>query len=177
MNVKTEQFSELQRKNLDAAMHLAQMSIENSQRIMELQVQTAKSLFEESVQSAKALAGAQDPKQALELRTQYAQSTAEKMLTAARQIAQIATETQSEFGRMMGQHLAGGSKEVMDAMQKFMSFNPAGQKTAEVAMGSLQQAIDAAHSAFEQITRVSTDAFTSFGSAASKATGMDKRGK
>mgnify|MGYP001019803867 CR=1 FL=1 len=33
-----QQFNEIQKKNLEAAMRLAQLSIENSQRIMELQV-------------------------------------------------------------------------------------------------------------------------------------------
>ena len=44
-----QQLNEIQKKNLEAAMRLAQLSIENSQRIMELQVGTAKSLFEEGV--------------------------------------------------------------------------------------------------------------------------------
>ena len=37
MASKQEQLNELQKKNLEAAMRLAQMSIENSQRIMEIQ--------------------------------------------------------------------------------------------------------------------------------------------
>ena len=38
MTGKIEQFSELHRKNMEAAMRMAQMSIENSQRIMALQL-------------------------------------------------------------------------------------------------------------------------------------------
>ncbi|MCX7178338.1 MAG: phasin family protein, partial [Proteobacteria bacterium] len=61
MVTKPEQFSELHRKNMEAAMKLAQMSIENSQRIMALQVDVAKKLFQDSVQSAKALTTVKDP--------------------------------------------------------------------------------------------------------------------
>ena len=43
---KIEQFSELQRKNMEAAMRLAQLSIENSQRIMALQTELAKEMFQ-----------------------------------------------------------------------------------------------------------------------------------
>ncbi len=46
-----QQFNEIQKKNLEAAMRLAQLSIENSQRIMELQVGTAKSLFDEALRN------------------------------------------------------------------------------------------------------------------------------
>lgn len=168
-----EQFSELQQRNLDAAMRLAQLSIENSQRIMELQVETAKALFQEGVQSAKALTEVKDPKAALELRTEYARTTTETMLAAARRIAEIATETQSEFGKLMSGQMMGGGKEMAEAMQKMFSFNPSAGQAAQTAMGSLQQAMDMARSAFEQITRVSTDTFESLGSA---ATGGAKRG-
>ncbi len=58
---KQEQFNELQKKNLEAAMRLAQLSIENSQRIMEIQVTAAKSLFEEGVHNAKAMSTSQGP--------------------------------------------------------------------------------------------------------------------
>jgi phasin family protein len=167
-----EQFSELHQKNLDAAMRLAQLSIENSQRIMELQVETAKALFEEGVQNAKALAQVKDPKAAMDLRTEYARSTTETMLAAARRIAEIATETQSEFGRLFGGHVMGGSKEFTDAVQKMFSFNPSAGQAVQAAMGSLQQAMDMARGAFDQITRASTDAFETLGKA---ATGTAKR--
>jgi phasin family protein len=96
-----QQFNEIQKKNLEAAMRLAQLSIENSQRIMELQVGTAKSLFEEGVANAKALSGVKDPAEALSLRTAYAQSTTEKMLSCAREIAEITSKTQAEVGKMV----------------------------------------------------------------------------
>lgn len=167
-----EQFSEIHQKNLDAAMRLAQLSIENSQRIMELQVETAKSLFQDGVENAKALAEVKDPKSALDLRTEYARTTTETMLSAARRIAEIATETQSEFGKVVGGHIVGGSKEFADTVQKMFSFNPSAGQAVQAAMGSLQQAMDMAQGAFDQITRVSTGALDSLSKA---ATGAGKR--
>ena len=164
-----EQFSELQQKNLDAAMRLAQLSIENSQRIMELQVETAKSLFQDSVENAKALTQVKDPNEVLELRTDYARSATEKMLAAARRIAEIAGETQAEFGRIVGSHIVGGGKEMAEAVQKLFSFNPTAGQAVQAAMGTLQQAMDMARGAYDQITRVSTDAFESLGKAATGA--------
>lgn len=163
MATKNEQFGEMQRKGLDAAMKIAQMSIDNAQRVMALQVETAKSLFEESVKNAKSLAGAKDPREALELRAEYARATTERMMATARQIAEITTEAHTEFGKMVGGQLMGGSKEMMEAWQKMFSFNPASGDAAQSAMGSLQQAIDVARSAFEQVTKASTDAFQMFG--------------
>jgi phasin family protein len=159
MTNKQDQFNELQKKNLEAAMRLAQLSIENSQRIMELQVQTAKDLFEDGVQNAKAMSSVKDPKSLMDLRAQYAQQTTEKMLSCAREIAQITTQAQSEVGRLVGEQLSSGSQDVFEAMQKMFSGMPI---TDHNAMGAIQTAMDTARNAFEQMTRTSTEAFQAF---------------
>ncbi|NMG49483.1 TIGR01841 family phasin [Azoarcus communis] len=156
---KQDQFNELQKKNLEAAMRLAQLSIENSQRVMEIQVATAKSLFEEGVQNAKALSSIKDPKQAVELRTQYAQTTTERMLSCAREIAEITTRTQAEVGKLVGEQLTTGSADVFEAMQKLFKGMPI---TDQNAMGAMQTAMDTTRAAFEQMTRASAEAFQAF---------------
>jgi len=154
-----EQFTAIQKKNLETAMRLAQMSIENSQRIMEVQVQTAKELFEDSVANAKALTSARDPKDLLSLRTDYAQATTEKMLACARQIAEITGAAQAEVGRMVSEQLATGSNDAMEAMQKMFAGMQFGDQNA---MNVFQNAMSQAQSAFEQMTRASTEALQSF---------------
>ncbi|MCK9260382.1 MAG: phasin family protein [Azoarcus sp.] len=154
-----DQYNELQKKNLEAAMRLAQLSIENSQRVMEIQVSTAKSLFEEGVQNAKALAEVKDPKQAVELRTKYAQTTTEKMLACARDMAEISTRTQAEVGKLVGEQLSTGSHDVFNAMQKMFQGVPISDQNT---MSAMQTAMDTARAAFEQMTRASSQAFQAF---------------
>lgn len=165
MAANKQDFNELQKKNLEAAMRLAQLSIENSQRVMELQVATAKSLFEEGVQNAKALTAVKDPKQVVELRTQYAQATTEKMLSCAREIAELTARTQAEVGKLVGEQLTTGSHDVFDAMQKMFKGMPI---TDQNAMGAMQTAMDTTRAAFEQMTRASAEAFQSFTQGAGK---------
>lgn len=162
---KQDQLNELQKKNLEAAMRLAQLSIENSQRIMEIQVSTAKTLFEEGVQNAKALSTVQDPKSMMDLRTQFAQSTTEKMLACAREIAEITTRTQAEVGKLVGEQLTTGSHDVFDAMQKMFKGMPI---TDQNALGAMQTAMETTRAAFEQMTRASTEAFQAFSQPATK---------
>lgn len=165
MASKQDQFNELQKKNLEAAMRLAQLSIENSQRIMEIQVSTAKSLFEEGVENAKALSTTQDPKNLLELRTQFAQATTEKMLACAREIAEITSRAQAEVGKLVGEQLTTGSSDVFEAMQKMFKGMPI---TDQNAMGAIQTAMDTTRAAFEQVTRASAEAFQAFTGGAGK---------
>ncbi len=165
MASKPDQLNELQKKNLEAAMRLAQLSIENSQRIMEIQVSTAKSLFEEGVENAKALSTAKDPKGMMDLRAQYAQQTTEKMLACAREIAEITTRTQAEFGKLVGEQLTTGSQDMFEAMQKLFKGMPVGDQNA---LGAMQTAMDTTRAAFEQMTRASTEAFQAFGQQGTK---------
>lgn len=156
---KQEQMNELQKKNLEAAMRLAQISIENSQRIMEIQVSTAKTLFEEGVQNAKALSTVKDPKDLMDLRTHFAQSTTEKMLSCAREIAEITTRTQAEVGKLVGEQLTSGSHDIFEAMQKMFKGMPI---TDQNALGAMQSAMETTRAAFEQMTRASSEAFQAF---------------
>lgn len=179
--MKQEQLSELQKKNLDAAMRLAQLSIENSQRIVELQVDTARALFEDSVNNAKSLTTSGDPQQQLTLRAELARSTTERMLACARQIAEITTATQAEFGKLVSQQLTSGNQDVLASLQKMFDGMPI---TQSGALENIQAAVNSAQSAFEQVAKASQDAFAQFtqvaGKAASQATeaasGAPKKG-
>ena len=155
---KSEQFSELHRKNMEAAMRLAQMSIDSSQRIVALQVEVAKTLFQDSVDNAKALAAAKDPQQAVGLRTQYTQGTTQKLIEAAREIAEIGNASRSDFSRLMTEQLASGSKDLMEAYQSFFGTLP-GQNSSVVE--AMQTALGQANKAFEQLAAAQASAFGS----------------
>jgi len=165
MKIKTEQFSELHRKNMEAAMKLAQMSMENSQRIISLQVDAAKKMFKESAESVQALSAAKDPQEAVALRTQYTKDTAQMMMETARQIAEIGNASRTEFSHLMTEQLASGSKDMMETFQAFFSSLP-GQNNN--VMETMQKAMATANSAFEQIAKASAAGFDGAKSAKKK---------
>lgn len=158
----TEQLGEAQQKNLDMAMRLAQMSIENSQRIMELQTQTARQLFDESMRNARAISEAKDPQTALSLRSAYAQASAQMMIESARKIAEIAGAAQTEFSRMVGENVDGGSKDLVNSIQKLFSVG----ELSDNVMAAVQSAVDNARKAFDEISAVSGNAMGALSSTA-----------
>lgn len=172
MVAKIEQFSELHRKNMEAAMRMAQLSMENSQRIMALQSELAKEMFQSGVENAKALTAARDPQTALQLRTEYAQQTTQRMVAAAQQIAEISNEARTEFARLVTEQLATGSQDMTESLQSFMKNLPG--QTPNM-MESFQQAIATANQAFEQIAKASTAAMSSVGDAAKKSGGAKRK--
>lgn len=159
MAAKTEQINELQKKSIEAAVQLAQLSIENTQRVIEIQVAVAKSLFEDSVNNAKALSGIKDPQEAVQLRTRFAQNTAEKVFAGAREIAEVATKAQSQVSKLVGEQFTSSSTEVLDAIQQLFKGLPMGDQSA---MGAIQNTLNTTRTAVEQLARASTEAFQAF---------------
>jgi len=155
MKTKNE-FGEIQRKNLEAAMRLAQLSIDNSQRIMALQSQLARDLLTDSLTQAKDQAGKSDPVDVMTLRARYTQETMQKMLAVAQEIADISNGARAEFSRLLTEQLAAGSNEMVDAFQSFFKALP-GQNTSVIE--TMQQAMSNASAAFEQMTKASAKVF------------------
>lgn len=168
---KTENFNELNRKNMEAAMRLAQLSIENSQRVMALQSELARELFQQGVENAKAQTSAKDPQEVLRLRNQYAQETAQKMMVTAQKVAEIGNDARTEFSRLLTEQLASGSQEMIDSFQGFFKTMPAQNGNM---MEVMQQAMATANSAFEQISQASSAAFGSMSDMAQKNAGRKK---
>lgn len=169
---KSDNLTELNRRNMEAAMRLAQMSIENSQRVMALQNELAREMFQQGVDNARSLASAKDPQQLMQLRTQYAQETAQQMMAAAQKVAEIGNEARAEFTRMLTEQLASGNQEMVDAFQGFFKVMP-GQNNN--FMEIMQQSMATANSAFEQIAQASAAAFGGMpGAAAPKSTAKKK---
>ncbi|MDR0565267.1 MAG: phasin family protein, partial [Azoarcus sp.] len=156
MATKAEQVNELQKKGLEAAVQLAQLSIENTQRVIEVQVAVAKSLFEDSVNNAKAFSELKDSQEAIQLRTRFAQNSAEKVFAGAREIAEIAAKAQSQISKLVGEQLTTSSIGVFDAIQQlFQGLPVADQNTLD----TIKNTLNTTRATVEQLTRVSTEAF------------------
>ena len=171
MNAKSEQFTDLQRKNMEAGMKLAKMSLDNSQRIVALQVEVAKELFQDGIESARALAAAKDPQQAIALQTKYAQEAAKKMVETAQEIADINNASRAELNQLLTDQFSNGGKDMMAAFQTFFTAMP-GQNAN--MMDTMKQAMSTATGAFEQLTQASSSAFAHAGGA-TKASSSKKK--
>jgi phasin family protein len=157
MTNKVEQsVAAMQKKHLESAMKLAQLSIDNSQRILQLQMQIAKEMFEDGVSNVQSLAQVKTPQEAMELRARYAQNAAEKMLSTSRNIAEITSEVQSEMSKLVSQQLSSGSQELIDAMQGFLKGMPLNNHAAAEAM---QTTFETARKTLEQVAKASSEAF------------------
>ncbi len=155
MIMETDKFSELHRKNMEMAMRLAKASIDNTQRVMALQSQLAKSLYDISVKSAKAQAKVKNPKDLLQLQTEYARETTQSVLEMAGKVADIGNAARADFSQVLAEQLVSGKEDFMDSLQKIMAKLP---NRIPGVSAAIEQAMAAANSAFEQISKVSSAA-------------------
>lgn len=152
--------SELNRRNVEAAMKLARLSIDNSQRVLSLHADLAKAIFEDTVANAKAHANIRTPQDLVELNTKYVQATAKRVIEVARKVSGIANQSRNEFSRVLTQQMVASKSELTEAVQKLVQNLPAG--TPDVSK-AVDQALTAANSAFEQLSKVSGNALNAVG--------------
>ena len=171
MATKQVQIGEIQKKGLEAAVQLAQLSIENTQRVIEIQVAVAKSIFEDTVSNAKALGNAKDPQEAVQIRSRLAQTTAEKVFAGAKEIAEVATKAQNQIGKLVGDQFTTNGTEVFEAFTQFFSGLPLADQNA---LNAFQGGLDSTRAAVEQLSKASAEAFQAFTQAKIPATTAPK---
>ena len=152
--------SELNRRNVEAAMKLARLSIDNSQRVLSLHADLAKAIFEDTVANAKAHASVRTPQDLVALNTKYVQATAKRVVEVARKVSGIANQSRNEFSRVLQQQMIASKGELTEAVQALVKNLPAGVPDVNK---SVEQAIAAANAAFEQLQEVSGKALSAVG--------------
>ncbi|SMB28396.1 Granule-associated protein [Sterolibacterium denitrificans] len=171
--MKSDQLSELQRKNLETCMKLAQISFDNSQRLVALQLDIIKKLFEDGIENAKAQTASKDPQQALALQSRYAQDSTQAVMDATRQLSELYTASCGECAQLLSEQYANGNKDMMASFQSLFSTLP-GQNTN--LMESMTQAMNTVSNAFEQFAKAATTTFaTEAKTSAASATPATKR--
>lgn len=153
----TNQLSDLQQKNLETYMKLAQISFDNAQRLMSLQMDVARKLFEDGLASTKAQTASKDPQQALNLQSQYAQESTQAIMDATRQLAELCNASYGECAQLLTEQYTSGNKDVAASMQSLFSGLP-GQNTN--FMENMNQVMSTFTNAFEQFAKASTASLT-----------------
>jgi len=160
MTTKPQQtIVELQQGNISAAMHLAQIAIENAQRIVQMQVEVAREIFDDGVADAKKLGNVENPQELIESRARLAQQVAEKMFACSRTIAGMTAEMQAEMGKTVSEQLASNGKEIVNAVEELLQGMPLNNHAAAEA---LQHTFDSARKSLAQASKVSSEVFSAY---------------
>lgn len=164
--MKNDQITDMQRKGMETAKQMAQLSIENSQRILALQTELAQELLKDGVASAKSLLEAKDPQEMLALQSRYAQEMAQKLVAATQKVSAVGKQAHEQLASLVKNQIEEGGGGVPNVFKDFLKVpQTANPDFAKV----LQQAMATANQAFEQMAKASTAAFSSMGEAAQQS--------
>jgi len=145
-----EQFSSVNKANVETIMTFANTAFASAERIAALNLNTARTLLEESVSNAKSLLAVKDVQELMNLQTSLAQPALDKAIAYSRSLYEIATQTQEEFGKIVESQFAEVNKNVATVLDKAAKNAPAG---SDVAVAAVKSAIAAANSAYDTMTK------------------------
>lgn len=153
-----EQMAELGRNTLDAALTLANLSMESAEKLMHLQLAAAKVFVAEQTENARALAQAREPEALLALRNKLTEQAVERAFGFSRNVYEIATQTQSEFAKVLENRFADYQQEMTGTVEQMFQNAPAGSEAAVAAVKSsfaaMQSAIGSLTKAAQQVAEM-----------------------
>ncbi|CAG9167278.1 hypothetical protein LMG23992_00769 [Cupriavidus laharis] len=148
----SDQFAALHKTNLANLAMLSKSTIDGFQKLTELNLQTAKSALTEGQESLAAVLGGKDLREVLAAQGNLAQPAAEKAISYARQVCEIASQAQAELARAVEEQYEQHHRNLQAFVDTFVKNAPAG---SEAISALLQSTVDAAGNTYRSAQAVS----------------------
>lgn len=152
-----EQFVQFGKSSIEAALSLANITLQSTERLVGLQIKTAKEALDESIKSAQALTDVKNVQDLLSLQSTSAQPNLEKAVAYSRSLYEVAAETQTQISKVFEERMSKVSGELVAAMDKAVKTAPAGSETAIAAFRSAIAAANTAYDTMSKVAREATD--------------------
>lgn len=130
--MKNQPLTEMQRKNLETAIRLVQLTLENSMQIMAVIAALADALRQQGLAIARRQADAKDGRELVKLNADYRHQATQAMLNSLQTIADLGNDMRIGFAHLLTEQLASGDEELLDAFQSFFAVLPARSPAAAV---------------------------------------------
>ncbi|MFP3566626.1 TIGR01841 family phasin [Paraburkholderia sp. SIMBA_030] len=144
-----------QRANLDFFFGLAGSMLEGEEKLVRLNLDTAKTTLADWYQRAQDGLAKQDRQEVTGLQDTLALPSAEKVLTYERQVAEIATTTQTQLAEVVNARYQAVSRQVQSFVENLAQNTPVG---SEAAIAFLKQAVTLASTAQESVQKATKQA-------------------
>ena len=152
MFIAPEQYAELNKSNVDAALKFAKVSFDATERLLGLQLAVSRDALSETAKNSKALSEIRDVQDLTALRGKFAETSTDKWTDYSKAVYEVAQHTQSGFSTLVENQMAEISKNVTAALDKAVKSAPAG---SDVAIAAIKSTVNAATAAFDSITKAS----------------------
>ncbi len=148
----SDQFAALHKTNLANLAMMSKSTIDGFQKLTELNLHTARSALTEGQESLKAVLAGKDVREVLAAQGNLAQPAADKAISYARQVCEIASQAQAELARAVEEQYEQHHRNLQAFVDTFVKNAPAG---SEAISALLQSTVDAAGNTYRSAQAVS----------------------
>ncbi len=146
----TDQIAALGKSQLEAALKLAEHSVNTAEKFADLQLKWNKAAYEDAVQALRQYATTRDVGEIAGLVSGSAQPAWDKAGAYARSVYEVVSAAQAELATLVEQQVAELNRNVVVAVDAAVKSAPAGSETALTAFKS---AIHSANSMYEAVAK------------------------
>ena len=146
-----EQLIALNKANVETALRFAGVALEGTQRLVDLQLRAAQSALADSIQTARAVSAVRDLEQLATLKDTIVQPSFEKATAYAKQVYDVAAQTQTELGRVVEEQVAEVQRNVIAVLDQMVKSAPAG---SEVGIAAVKSTLAAVNTGIDNFTKV-----------------------
>ena len=145
-----EQFADVNKSTIDAALKFATVSFDAAERLMGLQLAVGRDVLNEGVKNAKVLAEVRDVQDLASLRGKFAETGTEKWTDYSKAVYEVAQHTQTQWSNLFESQMTEINNTVAAALDKAVKTAPAG---ADVAIAAIKSTMSATSAAFDSMTK------------------------
>ncbi len=161
-----EQLTEFNKAALDTTFRFAKASFDAAERLVSFNFEAGRAVFADTAKTARALVDVRDVQDYSTWRAKSADASAEKAMTYAKGLYDIAQQAQAELSGLVEERFAEMNKQVATTLDKAMKAAPAG---ADVIVAAIKSSVAAGTAAVDSMTKAAKQA-ASFADAGIKAT-------
>ena len=157
MIIAPEQFAEVNKSSIDAAMNFAKVSFDAAERLVGLQLAVGRDALSESAKNATLLTEVRDVQDLTAFRGKVAETSSDKWTNYSKAVYEVAQQTQAQWSNLFEAQVTELNKNVAVALDKAAKSAPAG---TDVAIAAIKSSITAASAAFDSMTKAAKQVAT-----------------
>ena len=152
-----EQFADVNKSTIDAALKFAKVSFDAAERLVGLQLAVGRDAFNEGAKNAALLSDVRDVQDLSALRGKVTETSTDKWTNYSKAVYEVAQQTQAQWSNLFEAHVTELNKNVAVALDKAVKTAPAG---TDVAIAAIKSSITAASAAFDSMTKAAKQVAT-----------------
>ena len=152
-----EQFADVNKLTIDAALKFAKVSFDAAERLVGLQLAVGRDALSESAKNATLLTEVRDVQDLTAFRGKVAETSTDKWTNYSKAVYEVAQQTQAQWSNLFEAQMTEMNKSVAVALDKVAKTAPAG---TDVAIAAIKSSITAASAAFDSMTKAAKQVAT-----------------